>query len=93
MFLIDDLLLLPFRGMMFVFKQIHLAAEKELEGEGQSIRARLTELYMLLETGRITEEEFDTQEKELLDRLEHVDRARPESRADEPEAPPDGHAT
>ena len=42
-------------------------------GESQSITEQLRLLYMQLETGRITEQEFDAQEKLLLDRLDAID--------------------
>jgi hypothetical protein len=44
-----------------------------LAGEADRIRESLTELYMQLETGEITEEEFEQQEAVLLDRLDVLD--------------------
>lgn len=70
MLLVDDILLSPVKGIMWVFKQIHQLAEDELEGEADRIRDRLTELYMMLETGEISEDEFERQEAELLDKLD-----------------------
>jgi len=70
MFLVDDLLLFPVKGILWVFREIRDAAEQERAGEGESITTALSELYMQLETGRITEAEFDAQEKVLLDRLD-----------------------
>lgn len=72
MFLIDDLLMSPVKGVLWVFKEIHDAAEQELAGEGEAITAALSELYMKLETGQLTEAEFDAQEKVLLDRLDRL---------------------
>lgn len=72
MFLIDDLLLSPFKSIFWVFQEIHDAAQQELEGEKEAITATLSELYMRLETGQITEAEFDAQEKVLLDRLDRL---------------------
>ncbi len=72
MLIVDDILLFPIKGINWVFKQIHDIAEEELEGEADRIRENLTDLYMLLETGQITEEEFEQQEKELLDRLDSL---------------------
>jgi len=43
-----------------------------LAGESETITAALSELYMRLETEQITEVEFDTQEKVLLDRLDRL---------------------
>jgi Gas vesicle protein G len=75
MFLIDDLLMSPVKGVLWVFREIHDAAEQELAGEGEAITAALSELYMKLETGQITEEQFDAQEKVLLDRLDRLQAA------------------
>jgi hypothetical protein len=72
MFLVDDILLSPVKGVLWVFREIHDAAKQELAGEGEAITAALSELYMRLETGQITEEEFDAQEKALLDRLDRL---------------------
>ena len=72
MFLIDDLLLAPFKGIFWIFQEIHDAAQQELEGEREAITATLSELYMRLETGQITEAEFDAREKALLDRLDRL---------------------
>jgi hypothetical protein len=72
MFLVDDILLSPVKGVLWVFREIHDAAQEELAGESEAITAALSELYMRLETGQITEEEFDDREKALLDRLDRL---------------------
>jgi hypothetical protein len=72
MFLIDDILLSPAKGLLWVFREIHDAAQQELAGESEAITASLSELYMRLDTGQITEAEFDAQEKVLLDRLDRL---------------------
>jgi Gas vesicle protein G len=72
MFLIDDLMLAPVKGVLWVFREIHDAAEQELASESEAITAALSELYMRLEAGGITEAEFDAQEKVLLDRLDRL---------------------
>ncbi|WJV67090.1 gas vesicle protein GvpG [Pectobacteriaceae bacterium CE70] len=73
MLLIDDILFSPVKGVMWIFRQIHELAEDELAGEADRIRESLTDLYMLLETGQITEDEFEQQEAVLLDRLDALD--------------------
>ena len=73
MFLVDDILFSPVKGINWIFKKIHELAEEELSGEADRIRDNLTELYMQLETGEITEEEFEQQEAVLLDRLDALD--------------------
>jgi hypothetical protein len=72
MLIIDDILLFPVRSILWIFREIHNAAQQELATEAEAITAELSELYMMLETGRITEDEFDTREKELLDRLDAI---------------------
>lgn len=75
MFLIDDLLLAPAKALLFVFKEVAQRAEAEfLNDEGT--RQELGELYMLLETGRISEQEFEQQEEVLVRRLEAIEKRR-----------------
>ena len=73
MLIVDDILLFPFKGILSVFQEIYQAAEQEQAGEEQGIRTELTELYMMLETRNITEDEFNARETELLDRLERFE--------------------
>jgi hypothetical protein len=70
MLIIDDLLTFPFRGIFWIFKEVYNAAQEEQAGASEAITAELSELYMRLETGQITEKEFDAREKILLDRLD-----------------------
>jgi len=72
MFLVDDILLFPARSILWIFREIHNAALEEQAGEADGITAQLSEFYMMLETGKMTEEEFDTAEKALLDRLDAI---------------------
>ncbi len=75
MLLIDDILLFPFRSIFWIFREVHNAAQQELSSEAESITGQLRELYMFLETGRISEEEFQAREKVLLDRLDRLNEA------------------
>jgi hypothetical protein len=70
--LLDDILLFPITGILWTFREIHRAAVQEMDSEAEDITVQLSELYMMLETGKITEEEFDAREKELLDRLDQI---------------------
>ena len=72
MLLVDDILLFPIKGIFYVFRQIHNAAEEEFLDE-EGISNQLSELYMMLETGKITEEEFNEKEGILLDRLDEIE--------------------
>jgi len=69
--LIDDLLLLPFKGLAGIFKQIHEAADRELSDKSY-IQERLMELQMRFELDELGEEEYVIQEKELLSLLESI---------------------
>jgi hypothetical protein len=73
MLVVDDLLLFPVRGICWIFREIGQMAQDELSGEAESITEQLRMLYMQLETGRITEAEFTSEEKLLLDRLEAIE--------------------
>jgi len=77
MLLIDDLLLLPVRGFIGVFKKIHEMAVQELSDEDY-IRERLMELQLKFELDEIGEEEYIEQEKELMTRLDAIRKAKEE---------------
>lgn len=72
MFILDSILFAPAEGLFWIFEKIHGAVQEEMEGEQERITAQLSELYMMLDSGRITESEFDLREKKLLDRLEEL---------------------
>jgi hypothetical protein len=72
MVLVDDLLLFPMRSLLWVFREIHNAAQQERANETESVTAELSNLYMMLETGKISEEEFAAEEKTLLERLDRM---------------------
>lgn len=74
--LISEVLLLPFapvRGSAWAIRQVMNEAER-IYYDPATIRAELARLEEQLEAGEITEEEFDQQEDELLDRLEIASR-------------------
>ncbi|MDQ7780347.1 MAG: gas vesicle protein GvpG [Planctomycetota bacterium] len=68
----DDILLFPVTGILGIFRGIINAAGQETASEAQDITTSLSELYMMLETGRISEQEFNAREKTLLEQLEKV---------------------
>lgn len=72
MFIVDDILMAPFNGVLWVFEEIHKAAKQERQNETESITVELQKLYMSLESGAISEEEFDQREAQLLDRLDSL---------------------
>ena len=71
MLLIDDLLMLPAKGFLGIFKKIHEMVERELSDETY-IRERLVALQLRFELEEISEEEYNRQEKELLERLDTI---------------------
>lgn len=73
MFIIDDLLLSPAKGFMWLVRELHKAAEQEFENEREEVMRGLQSLHMRLEAGKIEEEEFEELEAALLDRLEALD--------------------
>jgi hypothetical protein len=68
--IIDDILLSPLHGIGWIVREVHQAAKQEVAGQSEALTAELRELYMLLETGKISEPEYEAREKELLDRLQ-----------------------
>jgi hypothetical protein len=75
MFVIDDLLLSPVKGFMWIVRELHKAAEDQIASESEDLTARLSTLYMMLETGQIDQAQFDEQERAILDRLDAIDAA------------------
>ncbi len=73
MLFVDSLLLSPFTSLLWVFKEINEAVQREKTGEAEGVTRSLGELYMKLETGAITEEQFTAEEKQLLDRLDDIE--------------------
>jgi len=76
MFLIDDILLAPIKGVIWVAEKVKEIAEQELYDEGR-IKERLMELQLQFELyDEISEEEYKKQEKELLARLDAIRKAK-----------------
>jgi hypothetical protein len=72
-FIIDDILLSPAKGFMWLVKELHKAAEAEMTDERTALMRRLQSLHMRLESGDLDEAEFERLEEELLDRIEALD--------------------
>jgi hypothetical protein len=72
MFVVDDLLMAPAHGLLWIFQEIHRAAQEEQVTDAESVTAELSALYMRLETGKLTEQQFDAEEKLLLERLDKI---------------------
>jgi Gas vesicle protein G len=73
MFLIDDLAIAPARFVLWIVRQVHEAAKEEMSGEKQRLTGELGQLHAMLESGRLSEEEFDVRERIVLDRLDALE--------------------
>ena len=71
MFILDDLLMAPFKGMLFIANKINEVIEKETSDEG-TIKERLMALQLKFEMDEISVEEYDKREDELLNLLENI---------------------
>ncbi len=75
MLLIDDLLVAPWRGLIFVLREIEKAALAEKAAMERQLLSELSVLHRRLDQGEITETEFDAAEQVLLRRLDGADQA------------------
>lgn len=75
MFLIDDILLAPLNGVIWLGKKINEVAEREFSDEGL-IKERLMKAQLRFEMDEISEEEYNRQEAELLARLDAIRKAK-----------------
>lgn len=71
MFLLDDLLMAPLNGVLFLGKKIYEVIEKETSDEG-TIKERLMALQLKFELDEIDEVEYDKREDELLQLLGNI---------------------
>jgi len=67
-FIIDNILLAPAKGLLFVFKEIHKRAIAELYDES-GIQKKLIELHMAYDLGEIEEQDYAELENQLIERL------------------------
>ncbi|MBW3672114.1 MAG: gas vesicle protein GvpG [Acidobacteria bacterium] len=85
MFLIDDLLALPFKapigGVKWVMRQIQTMADRELMDD-TIWKQKLLELQMQLELGDISEEDYAAEEAVIFQHLREI-RVRQQEMADE----------
>ncbi|MBI5123351.1 gas vesicle protein GvpG [Candidatus Roizmanbacteria bacterium] len=68
-FLIDDILLAPIKGIVWIAEKIRDMALEELEDTPEKLKRELLDTQLLLETDQITEEEYKKREKDILERL------------------------
>lgn len=67
--LIDDILLAPVKGVVWIGKKVHDLALEELEDTPEKLKRELLDLQLMLEIGDITEVEYKKREKDILVRL------------------------
>ena len=77
MFLIDDILLAPLNGIIWLGKKINEITEKEFSDEGL-IKEKLMGVQLKFEMDEISEKEYNKQEAELLARLDAIRKAKEE---------------
>lgn len=78
MFLIDDIILSPVKLVVWLGKKINDVAEKEFSDEGL-VKEKLMQLQFRFEMDEVSEEEYNRQEKELLEHLENIRKMKEES--------------
>ncbi len=77
MFILDDILLSPLKGLIWLADKVDEVAQKELYDK-DNLKAKLMELQLRFELDEIGEEEYTKQETELLERL-NIDMGEDES--------------
>ncbi|MEI8314112.1 MAG: gas vesicle protein GvpG [Verrucomicrobiota bacterium] len=71
MFLLDDILLAPLKGVVWLGEKIDEVIKTE-ELDETRLKDTLLELQMRLELGQISEQEYRRQETALLERMEAI---------------------
>ncbi len=71
MFLIDDILLSPLKGIVWIAEKLNDLVQKEFTDEDK-IKEKLMALQLQFELDEISEEEYNQQEKELLMWLDKI---------------------
>jgi hypothetical protein len=75
MFLIDDILLAPLKGVIFIGNKINEIMDHEMSDEG-AIKERLMALQLKFELDEIDVDEYDRNEDELLGLLADIREAK-----------------
>mgnify|MGYP001573314027 CR=1 FL=1 len=79
MFLLDDVLLAPLHGLIWIGQKIHEVVDRELLDE-ELVKEKLLELQFKYEyeLEPMNEEDYRTRETELLERLDAIRKAKEE---------------
>jgi len=75
MLLIDDILLLPYKGLVGIFKKIHETAKREVSDEKYTLE-KLMEIQLRYELDEISEEEYNREEAKLQAKLNAIREAK-----------------
>ena len=78
-FLIDDILLAPIKGIIWIAEKVRDMAAEELEDTPEKLQRELLDLQMTLEAEQITEMEYQKKEKDILDRMEVLSKEKDKS--------------
>ena len=73
-FIIDDLLLMPFNLAKKILEGIINEVDKERLVTKEGVMEKLKEYQLLLDEGKISEEDYNQIEKELIERLKEIKR-------------------
>jgi len=71
MFLLDDILLSPLKGIVWLGREIDGVYRREMSDES-GVKEKLLALQFRFELDEITRSQYNEQEKELLDKLEEM---------------------
>ncbi len=77
MFVIDRLLLAPWRGLMWIFREIQEAAADDRKQQRARLMQSLSTLHRQLECGEIDEASFTASEQQLLAQLDTLQHEQP----------------
>ena len=77
MFLLDDILLSPIKGLIWFGNKVNEIAEQEVSSEGR-MKEKLMELQLRFELDEINEEEYQKKEEEILHQLDTIRKAKEE---------------
>jgi hypothetical protein len=77
MLLIDDLLFAPITGFQFIMRTLAKVAEEQYTDDAP-LKERLLELQVRLDSGEVTEEEYNAEETQILRDLRDIQKRKME---------------
>jgi hypothetical protein len=72
MFLLDDILLSPVKGLMAIARKVQEIAKNDSDDQEKDILNSLRELHQQFESNSIGSEQFEERETALLDQLDAI---------------------